>query len=585
MSAGVWTRLFWWGIAALIGGPLLGGCVRSVPPPRATIDRGYPTKGQLAGILAGRVPPREDALKKGVGVERWDLSGPFPDRAGSFPYTGDDALARRAAESLAAGASAIVLTESMQCYAREIGRFVAHYGDLPEDDLQAFAAGRCGVLPIAPSFSYSLPSGSLDDDAALAYFHDVIANVPESSELGIWRGAGEGNRHVLLATFGQPKIKLTSVERAPGGDPAVRVRGTILAPTRWVRGYTGEGDLGFHACRSAPDTVALLPDFDMRCTIASGDSYAVLDMLAGAPDAPLGRQVLMLVVPSARPLPSTFQPITMADLPKQSGLLERFNAVRAKVGREPLRDIPRQSQTAHALVPYYFAAAYHKDFATLDFITLGVMAGWDVPGPLRESQFLSFRGAVGDDRSSLISQLLFFPSNRAVLLDSEARYAAVAAWHDERNHGVWGLLATYTTFTPRSYRDVETALLDELDHQRLARGKPRVLRVESGEATRILEHLTEKLARGEVTPIDGLRRAIRTLSRRIRQPLFGHAWMALAVDGWRPVFADELVAAESVAIVNKVGFYAARGDHWGQYVSLFIFGTSLEPNAPKRVAQ
>jgi hypothetical protein len=565
---------------ALIGGRALGGCAaRTAPPPReqlAKIDRGYPNQGQLAEILAERAPPREEALKKGIAVDRWELAGPFPARAGSFPSTSEDPLARRAAESLVAGGRSIVLTESMQCYAREIGRFVAQYGGLPEDDLQAFAAGRCGVLPIAPSFDYSLPSEAPDDDAALTYLRDVIAKVPAPSELGIWRGEGQRSRHVLLAAFGQPKMKLASVERA-GGDLAVRVRGTILAPSRWIRAYSGEGDLRFHACRPTPGAVALLPDFDMSCLLASSDAYTVLEMLAGAPEAPLGRQVLMLIVPSGRPLPSTFQRIAIAGLPSRSGLLERFNAVRAQVGQAPLLEVPLQSRTAHALVPHYFAAASNKDFARLDFITLGMMAGWDVPGPLRDSKFLSFRGAMGDDDSSLLSQLLFFPSNRAVLLDNEARHAAIAAWRDDRNQGTWGLLATYTTFAPRPYPDVEAALLDELDHQRRARGRPRVLRVESPEATRLLGHLMEKLARGEMTPMAGLDRTVRTLSSRLRQPLLGQASMALAVDGWRPVFSDELVDAEPVAVVTKVGFYAAAGDHWGQYVGLFIYGPSLEP--------
>src|SRR6185503_8436475 len=102
------------------------------------------------------------------------------------------ALARAVAERLAQRKSGIVLTESMGCYAREMGRFIARHGQLPEDDLQAFAAGRCKVVPIAPSFFYSLPHGALPDDDAVKFFDDATREVPSSSELGIWVGSEAG---------------------------------------------------------------------------------------------------------------------------------------------------------------------------------------------------------------------------------------------------------------------------------------------------------------------------------------------------------------------------------------------------------
>lgn len=88
-----------------------------------------------------------------------------------------------------------------------------------------------------------------------------------------------------------------------------------------------------------------------------------------------------------------------------------------------MRKRPKQDRAY--LVPRYFSAADKNDFAMLDLITLGMMAGWDVPGPLRDSQFLSFRGTLGENRPGLLSQLLFFPSNRAVVLDADAKLAAL----------------------------------------------------------------------------------------------------------------------------------------------------------------
>ena len=564
---------------------VIDGCANTAAIRHAAIDRGYPTRDQLDRVMKSPLPPREESLKKGRTVEEWELAGPFPDRAGSVPFTGDDALARGVAKQLAQQRGDVVLTESMQCYAREIGRFVARYGELPEEDLQAFAAGRCGVLPIAPSLLYALPAAELPYDAAMKFFDDALTKIPASSELGIWRGS-EADRHVVLATFGPPKVRLSSIDSTPESGRSVRIRGTILGPTAWLRAYTGEGALGFHACEPTRYVIALLPDFDMTCKVAVEDPYAVLDLLAAAPQALLGRQVLTLVLSTGRPLPSTFHRLTVYGVPSSGTLLEQFNAVRAKLGHGALREAPTQSRTAHALIPHYFAAAANRDFTNLDFITLGVMAGWDVPGPLRDSQFMSFRGAVAGGAPSFLSQLLFFPSNRAVLLDANAQQAALATWQDEKNKGVWGLLATYTPFEPRNYPEVETALLDELDRQRQARGMPPVVRADTRETQGILEHIMDKLARGDVSPLEGLQQAMRTLSRRKQRSFLGLARYALQLDGWRPTFEGGLVDDENVAVISKVGFFAAPGDHWGQYVSYFIYGPTFELNRgstiPKR---
>ena len=562
---------------ALAAFSTLAGCASGGAVQQAVIDRGFPSKVQLAEVVKAPLAPREQALQKGLAVDRWELAGPFPDKADSVPWNGEDALARSVAERAEARKSGVVLTERMQCYAREMGRFVAHHGQLPDDDLQAFAAGRCGVVPIAPSFLYNMPLEEPPSAGAAEFFDDVIAKAPASSELGVWTGTGIG-RHVLLAAFGVPKVKLKAIEPIVDGDRAVRVRGTILDRTGWLRAYTTVGSMGFHACETARDVPSVLPDFDVICQVSGGDAYAVFDMLAAAPEAVLGRQALMLVLPTGGKLPSTFQSLRFDGLPTRGSLLDRFNAVRAQIGGTPLREVPIQSQTAHTLIPHYFAAAAKGDLGTVDFITLGMMAGWDVPGPLRDSQFLSFRGSLDQKSETFLSQLLFFPSNRAVLLDPDAKQVALGMLRDEKKDSLWGLLTTYTPFEPRAYPEVEKELIDELDRQRGARGKGPVVRIDTIEVQKVLDSAMEKLARGDVAPRSGLEQTLRILSRRTQRPFNGRVSYAMAVDGWRPTFDGDLVEADNISVACKVGFYAPSGHHWGQYVSYVISGTSFDLN-------
>ena len=570
-----------WGAFSLALSIALGGCASggSSGGKRGpvVIDRGFPSKAQLAAIVKTPLLPREEALKKGQAVDQWDLSGPFPEHPGSVPWQGEDPLVRAVAERVEARKSGLSVTESMQCYAREIGRFVAHHTQVPEDDLQAFAAGRCGVLPIAPSFLYSFPSEEPSNAAALEFFDEVVSKAPASSEVGVWTGNAAG-RHVLMAAFGVPKVKLTSVEPVPNAAGAIRVRGSILSSTGWARAYTTAASMGFHLCETTGEATSVLPEFDVTCRVAEDDSYAVFDMHAAAPQALLGRQVLLLVLPIGDKVLSTFQSRPVYGVPAQGSLLDQFNALRRQLGREALREIPVQSQIANSLIPYYFTAAARNDFANVDFITLGMMAGWDVPGPLRDAHFLSFSGTLDQSGSNFLRQLLFFPSNRAVLLDPYARKAAHGTFRDEKRNALWGMFATYTPFEPQSYGDVETNLLDELDRQRRARGKPPVVRVETKEVHRALDYAMEKLARGDITPLQGLEQTLRVLSRRTMRAFNGRVAYALATDGWRSTFEGELVEADHLAVACKVGFFAAKGHHWGQYVSYIIAGTSFELN-------
>jgi hypothetical protein len=62
----------------------------------------------------------------------------------------------------------------------------------------------------------------------------------------------------------------------------------------------------------------------------------------------------------------------------------------------------------------------------------------------------------------------------------------------------------------------------------------------------------------------------------------------MAIDNFRPVYDGTLIDADDVAVATKVGFYAAPGDHWGQYVSYVIYSKTADaergPVTPKALS-
>jgi hypothetical protein len=459
----------------------------------------------------------------------------------------------------------------MQCYAREIGRFFTLHRKLPQLDLQGFMAGRCGVVPNSPAVVYATASGPPAVDAAAKELEKDLQKVNGAHELGVWMG-GSDKGQVIVAAFGAPKVKLTSVKVAREGSPSLHIQGRLLESTGWLRGYASVGALGSSTCAATPRSTAVLPDFDLQCPLGKDDAYAVFDMVAAPPNAIMGREVLSLVVPVNGEIPANYTSIAVSGAPSaKEGLLTQINAVRANLKKVNLEEVPAQSRTANVLVPHFFAASVDENTPKLELITLGLMAGWDVPGPIRDAHLLSFRGTRGDNAPSFLSELLFFPSNRSILLDPDARRVAVATMQDGKSKAVFGLVTTYSIFEPREYGSIEMGLLDELDRQRQAHGKKPVERVGGEETDRVLEPIMAKLTRGEMSPMGGLQEVLEMYSSRLHRPFQGMVYSSMVIDGWRPTYEGPLVELDGVAVTAKVGFFVGEGANWGQYVTYLVF--------------
>jgi hypothetical protein len=539
---------------------------------RAVIEHSFPSKEKL-GALGAAPPPATDKATESVGlaVDSWKLAGPFLDAPASTPYAGTEPLVRAVGKQLQTSKRPFVLTESMQCFAREMGRFFTVHRKFPQLDLRAFMAGRCGVVPNSPSVFYVTASGQPSIDEVVKMIDKDLQGVTGAQELGVWMG-GNDKGQVAMAVHGAPKVKLGAVNVVREGQASLRIQGRLLESTGWLRGYTSIGALGSSTCVATPRSAAVLPDFDLQCAVGAGDAYAVFDLLAGPPQSVLGHKVLSLVLPIKGEPPSSYTSLVVSSAPgAKEGLLTQINAVRTSLKRASLQEVPAQSHTAGVLVPHFFAASFDNEQSKLDLITLGLMAGWDVPGPIRDAHLVSFRGTRGDNAPSFLSELLFFPSTRSTLLDPDARRVAVATMQDGKSQAVLGLVTTYSIFEPKNHAATETDLLDELDRQRQARGKKPIERVGGEEVDRVLEPIMAKLTRGEMTPGGGLHEVLDMFAQKHHRAFQGMVYSTMVLDGWRPTFEGPLVELDGVAVTTKVGFFVGEGANWGQYVTYFIY--------------
>lgn len=506
-----------------------------------------------------------------LSVSTWELAGPFPTVIGAGPVQLGDALHTGVDARLKTSRPNVTLTPGMQCFAREYGRFVGAHGQRPQVDLEAFMAGRCGVVSASPLVAYVSEDVATQvpppDAATIDAMVNSLPQSAEQGELGVWFGAGN-KFHVLITAFAAPGVQLSVLEHREG---TVRLAGTVLGPTGWLQGHATVGALGFSACAPSPDSTARLPAFDVSCAVDPGDANAVIDVLTGAPDAVLGERVVSLVVPLADPVSNTYRAADLSGNANLSNLVAQLNAVRAGMSLPALREVAAQSQIAASLLPFYFAASAEGDHQTVDNIALGLMAGWEVQGPIRDAGFASFMARQGDHAPSLLAELTYFPSTRSTLLNPEASKLAIATMKDPGSATLGGYVTTYTLFEDRRYLQYETALLDELDRHRAAKNIGPVERVGGTEADKDLDPIMTKLSRGKITPADGMDRVLQNYATKLNRDFRGFTLGTMVIDGWMPTFPADLVDAEKVAVTARVGYYTAEGSSWGQYVVYLIY--------------
>ncbi|MCP5066365.1 MAG: hypothetical protein GY946_07330 [bacterium] len=555
-------------LVLLGAGTFASGCSSTA----TVIKHPFPKASTLDAIAARPAPDTSASMREApLAVSTWQLEGPFPDGAGASALASGGELESGVGARIKAGRPGVTLTRGMQCFAREYGRFLGAHGKRPQLDLQAYMAGRCGVVSANQAVTLMLLDASEPlppvDDGAIDTVVNSIPDTAGGGELGAWLGSGD-KHHVLVSAFGTPRVDLSRVERGPS---TVQIAGKVLGATGWLRGHATVGALGFSTCEPTPGSTARLPAFDLSCVVDDSDPSAAIDMLAGAPDAILGDRVLNLVVPLADAVSSTYKVATMAGDTERGGLVAQLNAVRAGLSLPALVDVPAQSEIARALLPHYFAAISTADQQTADDIALGLMAGWRVEGPIRDAGFASFIGRRGDHTPSLLAELIYFPSTRSTLLNPEATKLALATVDDRQSTVTAGYVTTYTLFEDRRYVRYEKALLDELDRQRAGKGIGPVERVGGPNTDKELDPTMTKLSKGEITPADGMDRALSAYATKLQREFRGYTLGTMVIDGWMPSFPADLLETEKVAVTARLGYYTAESTSWGQYVVYLIY--------------
>jgi hypothetical protein len=550
---------------------------------------GFPKQEALDELLEQPLPSESALANRYRDVETWELAGPFPDEVGPAPRPGGDALDPVVDAFVASRAGLVVATASMDCFARELGRFLVAERGMPANALQRFAAGRCGVATGPPyifSFGWTNTRG-LDEQGAVAALRAEMDQqlrehvVGGPLELGVWLHAGEDRVDFVIA-MGERQVRIDPVASVPGADGRVELRGELLQPADWVGAAATRGRYDWSECK-ADESVAR-PRFHLTCSVASDDDAAWISLEYRPPEHLLTRVGLSLLVrPQGGeervfrrfPYAPARNATDAASLP--ATLVEVLNDVRAQAGLRALTLDLAQSEAAEGMAPYYFAALLGEAPQSIaELIALGMLAGWKVDGIVQDGSFSWAWVVESLDVSRLLSDALENPGARSAFLSKEAERIAIGplveTGADATATYVGVIASTYILFSEATHRRDAERVQDRLREARAAKGLAAPGSLE--EARPLTIDAAARVQAGE-EPRDVLEDLIQAGAELLRgRQVVG--WMAETQDLETIVFPDDFLSREEIDLAVAVPVRRPEGEAWGRYVVLLL---AAEPPA------
>lgn len=559
------------------------------PARKATRTRpgAFPKADDLAR-LAQRPAPERLFPEREEDPETFALEGIPPrlpaqtDHRPEGPW--DGLLAAAAARSK----GQLQATEPMACLAGQVGRFVLARQVQPGPAALAFLAARCAV-PHGGIGTATLvqPLEGRETDAevfehlrtpAEELLEETLRSGPRVA--GIWYGRN-AQRAVALVVHVEPLARLDAFPERPAADGTLVVAGELLRPAARIHGIVTRGRYGFRSC--AVENGLALPRFRVRCEVDPADPSATLEIAAFEENRIFGPVVVTLRLWPRGELPRTYvRPALRARAPVDDDLpatlVTLLNRVRADAGLAPLSLVRDQSQTAEALAGRFFGAALEGDHEAQETIVLGLRAGWQVPGLVRQGHFTSMRSDDVADASGLLALALERPSGREALLHPEVRAVAVGTVREAK--AVGALFSTYALVEPAQAEVEAAAVLRRIDRERAKRDKIPVRPLP--ELSRETAALAAAVERGDRKPKEAVHELVQTAKGTLRGGAI-QAWMGFGERLDDIALPALLLEPDELRVSVAVAHFRAEGSPWATYCVLVgAYERSAQKKAPEK---
>lgn len=549
---------FFAGAVALIGAGCGGPDAKT--PQALKMTSPFPTKGTLEKLAQSK--PKPIPARNVVSVPEWRVD--VRDVPDASPV-------EKRFEALGGN---LQLTRELRCVAREFGRVRAEHGAEPDERVQRFITGACGLASaagVASAYTTSDVPEEVTDDQLLDAWKDKLTFPPsfKGKQAGAWL-TRKGKKAVVMLVARHEKDPPVSL--ADSGAPGkVTVRGTASSDVEHVMALVNQGKEGVAECE--PDRSVLLPEYAFTCPMADGDPWTWVEVASRSSGRLLMRTTALLLARREKDAPVELAQgaaRSSGGAAQQRGeivstVLEGVNRARQNANVGTLTLAPKQTSVNEQLAPHFFNAEVANDGKTGDLVALGLIAGWDVEGTIKHGNLFGTMLTGAKDAASWLDYALEHPMARFVLLRPDARQVAIGSTSAEGGGGVGILVSTYSFFGAEDHRADAARVLDRLAQERAARRLP------PPSALPVLPSLAEQarlVNAGQREPMAALDAALGTESQRLGRSMRG--WVLVTNDLDVLPFPKELLAPGPLAVHAVVTHYRPEDAAWGAYLIYLV---------------
>ena len=540
---------------------------------------GFPEPEKLES-LREKPKPESDFAQGYRDVEDWTLTGPLPGWIRTSPRRGDQAWDGLLDEFVASRAGLAIASNELECFAREVGAFVARHDAFPTGDLVNFVAGSCAVATQPPSFATARwpVSGAYDPEEALARILPELKRALEAAamggaiDVGLWIGLGPERIDAVYAV-GQRLVHTRPVHRRPDANGNVVIEGNVLMQADGIQALATRGELSWSECEA--DESSALPRFRLECPVDPGDDATWITLAIEIPGRVLPRLGLQVLAhagdaPQRFERPVLGEPVVVDDIAAaREPLLSQLNELRARALAPPLQLEADQSRVADDLVGHYFEAVLgQRNEEVAETVALGMMAGWQVDGLIQLGSFTSGWQVGSLDVSRLLASALTSPGARSALLDPDFERLAVGLALDEQAGApTLSLLASaYQLFSEHEHHEHASRVLENLSRARETRGQRAA---GTDEALRPMALTAASQVQAGSDPSDAMDALLQEAAALHRgRSVFG--WVAETQDLDDIEFPDDLLTRSALDVAISVAVHKREGEAWGNYVVLVL---------------
>lgn len=544
-------------------------------PSRPVVE--FPSESALASIQATPAAPVALEVAE-LPAATWIIEGGHAASTTFEPWSpGNEG--ERTLVSLFAGPRPR-FTKGMSCVARELGLFYAEHKKPPPESLREFIFGACGTVArdvgMLP-FSGPVPA-TVTDTAVLAAWRAQLAegfgaNIPrDATEVGLWYGRKKGQAYAV-AVYDHLEVNVQPFRLVPDAVGDVTVEGEVPGAVEYVTGYINNGRYAADSCFVDP-TVAR-PRFRISCHLADDDPSAWVQLLYAEP-----RRVLAL--PFAQFLARRDPAAELAHRPEVYGpahavasgeefartAFEALNETRQAAGLAPVKLAPAESATAGNLAGHYFAAAVQKkDNDVMNTIALGMLAGWQVGGMIRDASFVSSLVPHTHDAGRWLGDVLATPIGRIALMDPKIEEIALGPTLLSHPDALGAVVTGYRFHHDNDHTaDVRRLLF------KVAAGRKRLSLSPPQRLAQIDETVSSELARvnqGQQQPWDALNGVLEVGVSRFGANMRGYVVEATSLNAVQ--IPREILEQPTLQLSIGVTHFKPPGAAWAQMVIVIVY--------------